>query len=67
MGKPQVDNSGDVKVTNHTTGDYCMLHYKAHGWTSAGAYEVRGEVFNKDDKKLWVLGGHWNDSIYGKK
>ncbi|CAI4240970.1 ADM_collapsed_G0000810.mRNA.1.CDS.1 [Saccharomyces cerevisiae] len=67
MGKPQVDNSGDVKVTNHTTGDYCMLHYKAHGWTSAGAYEVRGEVFNKDGKKLWVLGGHWNDSIYGKK
>ncbi|CAI4244938.1 CDA_G0000870.mRNA.1.CDS.1 [Saccharomyces cerevisiae] len=67
MGKPQVDNSGDVKVTNHTTGDYCMLHYKAHGWTSAGAYEVRGEVFNKDDEKLWVLGGHWNDSIYGKK
>ena len=40
MGKPQVDNSGDVKVTNHTTGDYCMLHYKAHGWTSAGAYAV---------------------------
>ncbi|GAX72536.1 oxysterol-binding protein related protein [Saccharomyces cerevisiae] len=55
MGKPQVDNSGDVKVTNHTTGDYCMLHYKAHGWTSAGAYEVRGEVFNKDGKKLWFL------------
>lgn len=67
MGKPQVDNSGDVKITNHTTGDYCMLHYKAHGWTSAGAYEVRGEIYNKNNEKLWVLGGHWNDSIYGKK
>ncbi|QID77903.1 hypothetical protein GRS66_000093, partial [Saccharomyces pastorianus] len=48
MGKPQVDNSGDVKVTNHTTGDYAAL--QSHGWTSAGAYEVRGEVFNKDGK-----------------
>ncbi|CAI4054676.1 oxysterol-binding protein related protein SWH1 SKDI_01G0900 [Saccharomyces kudriavzevii IFO 1802] len=67
MGKPQVDNSGDVHITNHTTGDYCLLHYRAHGWTSAGAYEVRGEIFNKNDEKVWVLGGHWNDSIYGKK
>ncbi|QLL34415.1 hypothetical protein HG536_0G02760 [Torulaspora globosa] len=67
VGNPQVDNHGDVKIVNHTTGDYCMLNFKARGWRSSGAYEVRGEVFNKQGKKMWVLGGHWNDSIYGKK
>lgn len=67
MGNPQVDNHGDVKIVNHTTGDYCMVNFKARGWRSSGAYEVRGEVFNKKGNKMWVLGGHWNDSIYGKR
>lgn len=67
VGNPQVDNHGDVKIVNHMTGDYCMLNFKARGWRSSGAYEVRGEVFNKQGKKIWVLGGHWNDCIYGKK
>lgn len=67
VGNPQVDNHGDVKIVNHQTGDYCMLNFKARGWRSSGAYEVRGEVFNKKGQKMWVLGGHWNDTIYGKK
>lgn len=67
VGNPQVDNHGDVKIVNHMTGDYCMVNFKARGWRSSGAYEVRGEVFNKAGEKQWVLGGHWNDSIYGKK
>ncbi|KAL3230228.1 Uncharacterized protein RNJ44_01591 [Nakaseomyces bracarensis] len=67
VGNPQVDNSGDSVITNHTTGDYCVLHYKARGWTSAGAYEVKGEVYNKNNEKLWVLGGHWNEALYAKK
>lgn len=67
VGNPQVDNNGDSVITNHTTGDYCVLHYKARGWTSAGAYEVKGEVYNKDNEKLWILGGHWNEALYAKK
>lgn len=67
VGNPQVDNSGDSIITNHTTGDYCVLHFKARGWTSAGAYEVKGEVYNKNNEKLWVLGGHWNEALYAKK
>ncbi|AMD19093.1 HBR192Wp [Eremothecium sinecaudum] len=67
IGKPEVDNHGDVKVTNHTTGDYCLLHFKARGWRSANAFEVRGEVYDANDVKKWVLGGHWNDAIYAKR
>lgn len=67
VGKPELDNSGEMKIQNVTTGDYCIINFKARGWTAVGAYEVRGEVFNKEGKKCWSLGGHWNDSIYAKK
>ncbi|GMM58007.1 hypothetical protein DAKH74_046230 [Maudiozyma humilis] len=67
VGKPEVDNVGECRIDNHTTGDYCLLHYRARGWTMAGAYEVRGEVYDRDGTKRWVLGGHWNDAIYAKR
>ncbi|KAM3163105.1 Swh1p [Lachancea thermotolerans] len=67
VGNPQVDNHGDVEIINHTTGDRCMIHFKARGWRSSNAYEVRGEVYNKKGGKEWVFGGHWNESLYAKK
>lgn len=67
VGNPQVDNHGEVKVVNHNTGDYCILSFKARGWKSSSAYEVKGEVFNSKKQKVWALGGHWHDSIYARK
>ncbi|SCU86152.1 LADA_0D12640g1_1 [Lachancea dasiensis] len=67
VGNPQVDNHGDVEITNHKTGDRCMIHFKARGWRSSNAYEVKGEVYNKDGGKEWVFGGHWNEYLYAKK
>lgn len=67
VGNPQVDNHGEVKIVNHTNGEYCIMNFKARGWRSSNAYEVKGEVYDKNKKKVWVFGGHWNDSIYGKK
>ncbi|GAV51663.1 hypothetical protein ZYGR_0AF01340 [Zygosaccharomyces rouxii] len=66
VGNPQVDNNGDVEVVNHTTGDRCLINFRARGWRSQGAYEVTGEVFDKNNNKKWILGGHWNDAIYAK-
>ncbi|KAL6950933.1 hypothetical protein ACO0QE_000215 [Hanseniaspora vineae] len=67
IGNPQVDNYGDMEIKNHTTGDRCVLHFKARGWRSNHAYEVKGEVYNAKGGKEWVLGGHWNDDLYAKK
>ncbi|CEP60020.1 OSBP family protein LALA0_S01e01200g [Lachancea lanzarotensis] len=67
VGNPQVDNHGDVEIVNHKTGDRCTIHFKARGWRSSNAYEVKGEVYNKDGGKEWVFGGHWNESLYAKK
>ena len=67
VGNPQVDIHGEVHITNHTTGEYCILNFKARGWRSSSAYEIRGEVFNRNKERVWVLGGHWNDSIYARR
>nr|5H2D_A Chain A, KLLA0C04147p [Kluyveromyces lactis NRRL Y-1140]5WVR_A Chain A, KLLA0C04147p [Kluyveromyces lactis NRRL Y-1140] len=67
LGNPQVDNYGDVKIVNHNTGDYCMIHFKARGWRSSSAYEVKGEVYNAKGGKEWIFGGRWNESVSAKK
>ena len=67
VGKPEFDNMGEMRIDNHTTGDYCILNFRARGWTSAGAFEVRGEIYNKNGDKCWILGGHWNESFYAKR
>ena len=67
VGKPEIDNSGEVKIENRTTGDYCTMVYKARGWTSMSAYEVRGDVYNKDGIKCWTFGGRWNSALFAKK
>ncbi|CAL9734693.1 oxysterol-binding protein homolog 1 [Monosporozyma servazzii] len=67
VGKPEVDNSGEVKIENRTTGDYCIMTYKPRGWTAVSAYEVRGDVYNKDGVKCWTFGGRWNNALFAKK
>ncbi|SCU93870.1 LAMI_0E15874g1_1 [Lachancea mirantina] len=67
VGNPQVDNYGDVEIVNHTNGDRCCIHFKARGWRSSSAYELKGEVYNGKGGKEWIFGGHWNEAIYAKK
>ena len=62
-----MDNSGEVRIENRTTGDYCVMTYKARGWTAVSAYEVRGDVYNKDGVKCWTFGGRWNNALFAKK
>ncbi|XBW38541.1 hypothetical protein QEN19_004129 [Hanseniaspora menglaensis] len=66
-GNPQVDNYGEMTLNNHTTGEKCVITFKARGWRSNHAYEVKGEVFNKKNEKEWVFGGHWNSEIFAKR
>ncbi|OBA28348.1 hypothetical protein HANVADRAFT_55110 [Hanseniaspora valbyensis NRRL Y-1626] len=66
-GNPQVDNYGEMVLQNHTTGDKCVINFKARGWRSNHAYELKGEVFNRKNEKEWVFGGHWNSEIFAKR
>lgn len=66
-GNPVVDNYGDMEIINYTLGYRCSLKFKARGWRDSGAFELRGTVYNKEDEPQWVIGGRWNDRIFGKK
>lgn len=66
-GSPVVDNYGDMTITNHDTGDTCTLHFKARGWRGAGAFEVKGNVVDKNGNPQWTVGGHWHEKFYLKK
>ncbi|KAF3913094.1 hypothetical protein AA313_de0200810 [Arthrobotrys entomopaga] len=65
-GSPTVDNYGPMEIKNWTTGEQCILDFKARGWRGAGAYEVKGKVVDKDGMQKWSMGGRWNDKLYAR-
>ncbi|KAJ6263588.1 hypothetical protein Dda_2156 [Drechslerella dactyloides] len=65
-GSPTVDNYGPMEIKNWTTGEQCVLDFKARGWRGAGAYEVKGRVLDADGTQRWSMGGRWNDKLYAR-
>ncbi|KAI5810248.1 Oxysterol-binding protein-domain-containing protein [Peziza echinospora] len=66
-GSPTIDNYGLMEITNHTTGDKCLLDFKPRGWRVANAYEVKGKVLDHEGTHVWSVGGRWNDKIYARR
>lgn len=66
-GSPTIDNYGLMEITNHTTGDTCLLDFKPRGWRVATAYEVKGKVLDAKQNHIWSIGGRWNDKIYARR
>ncbi|KAF1986909.1 hypothetical protein K402DRAFT_68949 [Aulographum hederae CBS 113979] len=65
-GNPTVDNYGAMEIKNHTTGEVCILDFKARGWKASSAYQVTGKVVDATGKTRWSMGGRWNDKIYAR-
>lgn len=65
-GSPTVDNYGPMEIKNWTTGETCMLDFKARGWRANSAFQVSGRVVDSSGKTRWSMGGRWNDKIYAR-
>ncbi|KAJ4987143.1 oxysterol-binding protein [Stagonosporopsis vannaccii] len=65
-GNPVVDNYGPMEIKNWTTGEVCILDFKARGWKASSAYQVVGKVLGADGRVRWSIGGRWNDKIYAR-
>lgn len=65
-GSPSVDNYGPMEVKNWTTGDTCVIDFKARGWKASSAYQVSGRVNDPDGKTRFSLGGRWNNKFYAR-
>lgn len=66
VGNPTIDNYGNMEIVNHMTGDHMKFDFKPRGWRASSAYEVKGEVYDANDKLLYYVGGHWNSKIFCK-
>ncbi|KAL1304319.1 hypothetical protein AAFC00_000722 [Neodothiora populina] len=65
-GNPTVDNYGPMEIKNWTTGESCVLDFKARGWKASSAYQVSGRVTEGNGQTKWSIGGRWNDKIYAR-
>ncbi|GAC71329.1 hypothetical protein PANT_2d00058 [Moesziomyces antarcticus T-34] len=67
VGSPTIDHFGDMEVTNHATGDRCVLTFKPRGWRGKDAFEIRGSVYDAQGKLCWDIAGRWNSQLVARK
>ncbi|XP_036372739.1 oxysterol-binding protein 1 isoform X2 [Megalops cyprinoides] len=64
VGKLWIDQSGEIDVVNHRTGDRCHLKFAPYSYFSRDvARKVTGVVTDKDGKAHFVLSGTWDERM----
>jgi len=56
-----------MEVKCHTTGYTTLLNFTQRGWTSKGAYEVKGYVTDDLGRQRISIAGFWNDKLFARK
>ncbi|KAG0315025.1 hypothetical protein BG000_005323 [Podila horticola] len=67
VGTPWIDNYGDMLITNHRTGETCLLTFKARGWRGKDAYEIRGFAMDARGAQIWEVAGRWNERLVARR
>ncbi|XP_073803576.1 oxysterol-binding protein 1 isoform X10 [Danio rerio] len=64
VGKLWIDQSGEIDIVNHRTGDRCHLKFAPYSYFSRDvARKVTGVVTDKDGKAHYVLSGTWDEKM----
>ncbi|XP_037620516.1 oxysterol-binding protein 1-like isoform X7 [Sebastes umbrosus] len=64
VGKLWIDQSGEIDVVNHKTGDRCHLKFAPYSYFSRDVpRKVTGVVTDKDGKAHHVLSGTWDEKM----
>ena len=53
-------------MTNHRTGDKCILTFKPRGWRGKDAYEISGKVIDRRGRVAYEIAGRWNSQLVAK-
>ncbi|KAG8956889.1 hypothetical protein FRC03_010734 [Tulasnella sp. 419] len=67
VGSPSIDHYGDMIVTNHRTGERCILTFKPRGWTAKDAREIKGSVMDASGRVVWEIAGRWNSQLVARR
>ena len=63
IGKLWIDHYGEMKVTNHRTGDVCVINFKPTGWRSGNARKLEGFVKDRTERFHYELFGFWHQYL----
>ncbi|THH16409.1 hypothetical protein EW146_g4224 [Bondarzewia mesenterica] len=66
LGSPTIDHYGDMIVTNHRTGDECVLTFKPRGWRGKDAFEISGYVADSQGNIAYEIAGRWNSRLVAR-
>ncbi|GJE89289.1 oxysterol-binding protein-domain-containing protein [Phanerochaete sordida] len=66
LGSPTIDHYGDMVITNHRTGDQCVLTFKPRGWRGKDAFEISGYVADKEGNVTYDIAGRWNSQLVAR-
>ncbi|EPQ61347.1 hypothetical protein GLOTRDRAFT_69725 [Gloeophyllum trabeum ATCC 11539] len=67
LGQPTIDHYGDMIITNHRTGDQCVLTFKPRGWRGRDAFEISGYVMGSDGNVTYEIAGRWNSQLVARR
>ncbi|XP_061107322.1 oxysterol-binding protein 1-like isoform X1 [Conger conger] len=64
VGKLWIDQSGEIDIVNHQTGDRCHLKFAPYSYFSRDvARKVTGVVTDKEGTAHYVLSGTWDEKM----
>ncbi|XP_072294259.1 oxysterol-binding protein-related protein 1-like isoform X1 [Eucyclogobius newberryi] len=64
VGQLWIEQYGNVEITNHKTGERCILNFKPCGLFGKELHKVEGYILDKSKKKLCSLYGKWTECMY---
>ena len=66
VGRLWLDNYGDIKILNRTTGDRCLLTFNKTGWMSDSRSfaSIKASIVNRAGKEQIRMGGNWSERVY---
>ncbi|KAM4688817.1 oxysterol-binding protein-related protein 1 isoform 2-T2 [Discoglossus pictus] len=64
VGKLWIEQYGNMEITNHKTGEKCIINFKPCGLFGKELHKVEGYIQDKSKKKLCALYGKWTECLY---
>ncbi|XP_078397293.1 oxysterol-binding protein-related protein 1 isoform X2 [Cetorhinus maximus] len=64
VGQLWIEQYGNVEITNHKTGEKCILNFKPCGLFGKELHKVEGYIQDKSKKKLCAVYGKWTECLW---
>ncbi|XP_067833845.1 oxysterol-binding protein-related protein 1 isoform X2 [Heptranchias perlo] len=64
VGQLWIEQYGNVEITNHKTGEKCILNFKPCGLFGKELHKVEGYIQDKSKKKLCAIYGKWTECLW---